>query len=77
MAEIPHNPRAAPDHDWRRSSYSIGANSTCVEVVIVGELVCVRDSKDIAGPALVYTTEEWRVFVRGMLAGEFDIARVT
>lgn len=48
--------------DWQRSSYS--NNGTCVEVTELadgGRLV--RDSKDPAGPVLVFGPAAWRVFV--------------
>lgn len=32
----------------------------------------VRDSKDPAGAALVFTTAEWGAFTAGVRAGEFD-----
>jgi len=57
---------------WRKSSYSGGAGN-CVE--IAGNLpgtVGVRDSKDSAGPVLVFTPGIWRAFVAGVKNGEFD-----
>lgn len=35
----------------------------------------VRDSKDAAGPALVFSLAEWVAFVQGVRAGEFDLER--
>ena len=35
-------------------------------------LFALRDSKNPAQPAHVYTTNEWQAFVRGVKAGEFD-----
>ncbi len=58
---------------WRRSSYCSGASSTCVEVAIGDQLVTVRDSKVEAGPMLRFTLAEWRAFVRGVRAGEFEV----
>jgi uncharacterized protein DUF397 len=63
---------------WRRSSFSTGSDTTCVEVVLGdpgldGRTVLVRDSKDPAGPVLRFTVTEWRVFVLGVLAGEFTL----
>lgn len=57
---------------WRKSSYSGGAGN-CVE--IAGNLpgaVGVRDSKDPAGPELVFTPRTWRAFVAKMKNGGFD-----
>jgi hypothetical protein len=57
---------------WRRSSHCSGAASTCVEVAIGDHVVAVRDSKAAASPVLRFTVEEWRAFVRGVRAGEFE-----
>jgi len=57
---------------WRKSSYSGGAGN-CVE--IAGNLpgtVGVRDSKNPAGPVLVFTPRTWQAFVAGVKSGEFD-----
>jgi hypothetical protein len=57
---------------WRKSSYS--DNGHCVEVADLpdgGRLV--RDTKlDEASPVLRYTAAEWRAFIAGVKAGEFD-----
>ncbi|HSV64660.1 MAG TPA: DUF397 domain-containing protein [Mycobacteriales bacterium] len=58
---------------WRVSSYCSTANSGCVAVSARENVVTVRDDKDPAGPVLRFTTAEWRVFVLGMKAGEFDV----
>jgi hypothetical protein len=36
-------------------------------------IVAVRDSKDREGPALVFTPDEWRAFLNGVRAAEFDL----
>ncbi|QNS07557.1 DUF397 domain-containing protein [Streptomyces xanthii] len=52
---------------WRRSSRSTGANN-CVETArpngraVAGRLA-VRDSKDPAGPALLFTPTAWEGFI--------------
>jgi Domain of unknown function (DUF397) len=58
---------------WRKSSFSSGNGGACVEVAIVpgatgdgGRVVALRDSKDPAGPALVFTADEWRAFLSGV-----------
>jgi hypothetical protein len=60
---------------WRKSSFSNSGGPNCVEVAQLarGE-VGVRDSKDPAGPVLVFTRAEWSAFVRGVHAGEFEPA---
>jgi hypothetical protein len=56
---------------WRKSSRS--TNNGCVEVALVGDRVAVRDSKDPAGPVLVFTAHEWASFLGGVRDGEFDL----
>ncbi|MEU7978432.1 DUF397 domain-containing protein [Micromonospora sp. NPDC049081] len=48
---------------WRKSTHS--AEGACVEVagsLVVG--VGVRDSKDVAGPILVFSARSWRSFLQ-------------
>jgi len=59
--------------EWLRSSYSTGSGSTCVEVSIRPNGVVVRDSKNPLGPQLYFTKQEWRVFLLGVRANEFDV----
>jgi len=57
---------------WRTSTYS-GAQGDCIEVAEgIASAVPVRDSKDQAGPALIFTPTAWQAFVAGVLAGEFQ-----
>ena len=55
---------------WRRSTRCDSA--ACVEVAQTADVVAVRDSKRTDGPALAFTHAEWRAFVAGVRAGEFD-----
>ncbi len=56
---------------WRKSSRS-GSGGACVEVRDRGTGVDVRDSKDRGGPVLTFTAIEWRAFLEGVKAGEFQ-----
>ena len=57
---------------WRKSSFS-GGQGECVEVAeVAGGGRFVRDTKDRSRPAHFFTDAEWRAFVRGVKAGEFD-----
>lgn len=54
-------------------------SSACVEVDTALDLDArevffrVRDSKNPDGPVLTFDLNEWRSFVSGMKAGEFDV----
>ncbi|WP_433682623.1 DUF397 domain-containing protein [Nocardia sp. CA-119907] len=57
---------------WFKSTHSSG-DSECVEVAFLdGGMVGIRDSKNPAGPALVFTPGEWNAFIGGARDGEFD-----
>jgi len=60
------------DLHWFKSSFSAAGN--CVEVAhLPGGGVAVRDSKDRAQAAHVFTRPEWEAFVAGAKNGEFDL----
>ncbi|GAA5046794.1 DUF397 domain-containing protein [Nocardia callitridis] len=60
------------DAAWFKSSRS-GASENCVEVAFLSSnLVGVRDSKNISGPALTFTPAEWSTFTAATARGEFD-----
>ncbi|MGC4812930.1 DUF397 domain-containing protein [Micromonospora sp. DT228] len=53
---------------WRKSSRS-GNEGNCVEVADnLRDVVGVRDSKDVQGPALAFAAATWRAFVAGVRA---------
>jgi hypothetical protein len=57
---------------WIKSSLSF-SNSNCVEVASLPEKeIGVRDSKDVDGPFLRFTPDEWDAFIGGVRNGEFD-----
>lgn len=59
--------------EWLTSSRSGSDGDNRVEVAFVGDAIAVRDSKNPAGPALIFTTAEWDAFVGGAKDGEFDL----
>jgi len=62
------------DLHWFKSSASALGN--CVEVAhLPGGRVALRDSKDRAKAAHVYTHSEWEAFLVGVRNGEFDLPR--
>ena len=48
---------------WFKSSYSGSGGGNCVEVATTPAAVRVRDSKDVDGPILRFSPEEWSAFV--------------
>jgi hypothetical protein len=57
---------------WIKSSLSY-ANSNCVEVAdLPSGAIGVRNSKDINGLVLQFTSYEWRAFIDAAQNGEFD-----
>lgn len=47
---------------WRKSSFSGGGGSNCIEVADAGQAIVVRDSKDALGPVLVFGKHAWHQF---------------
>jgi hypothetical protein len=47
---------------WRKSTYSGGNGSNCVEVGGSAPVVLVRDTKDRAGAVLTFGPDAWRRF---------------
>jgi hypothetical protein len=57
--------------DWHKSSYSGTNGGNCVEVARnLPGIVAVRDSKNPAEPALVFTPGAWHTFTAALRAGE-------
>jgi len=54
---------------WRKASFC--ASGECIEVARLNDMIVMRDSKD-PGRMIASTVEEFRSFVRGVQAGEFD-----
>ena len=56
------------ENDFRKSSFC--ANNACVEVKFEDDVVFVRDSD---GDYVLFSRDEWKVFIAGVKQGEFDI----
>lgn len=56
---------------WRKSSRC--ESSGCVEVAPMGQGIAIRDSKDANGPILMFSRDQWRVFLDAVRAGEFEV----
>jgi hypothetical protein len=61
---------AAPALAWRKSSFC--ASGECVEITARDGMVLIRDSKAPQSGVLTYSADEFRSFVRGVMAGEFS-----
>jgi hypothetical protein len=48
--------------NWRKSRYSMG-NGNFVEAASTANSVLIRDTKDLRGPVLGYSTDAWRDFL--------------
>lgn len=54
---------------WFKSSSSGGSQGDCVEVARGHAVVPVRDSKAVAGPALMFSVHGWAAFVGAVKDG--------
>lgn len=52
-----------PFTNWRKSSFSEGPQTNCVEVALAESRAAVRDSKNTTGAMLTLPTAAWRAFV--------------
>ncbi len=70
---MPSSPQlTAEGAQWLKSSYSEGGNGQCIEVAAnLPGVVPVRDSKDPAGPALIFPASSFSEFVTAIRDGEF------
>jgi len=57
---------------WRKSTLSTDSGA-CVEFASQHGTIGIRDSKDPAGPVLLFTPAEWIAFLGGAKNGEFEI----
>jgi Domain of unknown function (DUF397) len=61
----------AAEIKWRVSSFCAAGECIAVAKLPTGE-IGMRDTKDRAGPVLRFNAAEWRAFIAGVRAGEFD-----
>lgn len=59
---------------WRKSSYSNQDGGACLEVCDdIPAVVPVRDSKNPAGPALIFEADAWSSFVSAVQRADFSV----
>ncbi|TMQ91625.1 DUF397 domain-containing protein [Actinomadura soli] len=64
----------SPIAHWRKSSYSGGGGSSCVEIAtLANRLVGVRDSKDPDGPTLSFAPTAWTSLLTDIKGGSLDL----
>jgi hypothetical protein len=56
---------------WQRASFCSAENG-CVEAAHIGDVYAIRDGKNPLGSVLLFDSQEWRNFLDGVKAGEFD-----
>nr|WP_236703787.1 DUF397 domain-containing protein [Lentzea aerocolonigenes] len=57
---------------WRKSSRSGGNGGQCVELALVGERTFARDSKNVEGSVLSFSTGAWGLFLDAAKDNRFD-----
>ena len=57
---------------WHCARACNNGHDTCVEVAFHDHVVSVRNSQQV-GQLVTFTTLEWRAFLEGVRAGEFDL----
>ena len=60
------------DGQFRKARAS-GGSDNCVEVALVADRILVRHSRDVGGPVLAYSRDEWTAFLNGAVNGEFSL----
>ncbi|MFF9522808.1 DUF397 domain-containing protein [Streptomyces achromogenes] len=55
---------------WYKSTYSGGSNADCLEVAHGHADVPVRDSKNLTGPAVLFSVNGWTAFVTAVKKGQ-------
>lgn len=70
MSDVPSAAQIAAA-TWYKSSHS-AANNECVEIARTRAWVGVRDSKNLAGPALIFRPGCFTAFIKDMQSGRLD-----
>ncbi|MQY03757.1 DUF397 domain-containing protein [Actinomadura macrotermitis] len=57
---------------WVKSSHSGGGGNQCVEIATWDGVILARDSKNPAGPRLIFDRVSWAGFIGQVKSGSFD-----
>ncbi|MGW1836997.1 DUF397 domain-containing protein [Streptomyces sp. NPDC002067] len=63
------------DAQWAKSHFSNAANN-CLEVAFVGDVVALRDSKDVGDPdakVLIVSLRDYELFTKSIQAGQSNL----
>ncbi|MFD5159487.1 DUF397 domain-containing protein [Streptomyces hawaiiensis] len=70
MTRVPSHTRGTSASSWRKSSYSDGGGTNCLEVADGHpDVIPVRDSKRSDGPVLVFGAGPWTSFLAVVKGG--------
>ena len=61
-----------PGLQWSKARRSVG-NGACVEVAPAKGQIFIRDSQSQDGPIIRYSISSWRVFLKDVKTGLFDL----
>jgi len=64
------------DLEFKKSTFSEmqgDSSGDCVEIKRTSKSILVRDSKNIDGETLEFTSSEWKAFLNGVKNKEFDL----
>lgn len=62
------------DADKFKKSSLCGCGCGCVGVAITPDVIAVTNTTTPGGPQAFFSHDEWRLFIAGVKAGEFDVA---
>ena len=71
MGHVDSDDAEGSGRQYRKSSRSYGTGD-CIEVAVPsGKRIAVRDSKNVHGAVLSFSSAQWNAFVAGVRTGKF------
>jgi predicted secreted Zn-dependent protease len=65
-----HMPQSLGELSWRVARKCNGGH--CVRVAAHGDDIVIGSSKQLDGPVIAYSRDEWTAFLEGVRQGDFD-----